>query len=256
MQIEYPAERATRGLAVSRAEQLDAETSLDAQRFSEYERLFDRTWMLDQCSARIDRPGLSVCDVGGATGVFLDSLAQRAAHPFEGTVFEVDARHRDHLVRDDLHFQNGSILDNDVPDASYDIVTFAHVLHHLVTNSAAETHALQEHALGELLRITRPGGYLIFEEQVNEVQPFARIVYELSRWANRLGVHWSFFEAGTVVVRFMTPAEIEAGLAKQAAQGRARVEARNFTRWNMPLRWKLTLLMARVGAAGFVVQRP
>ena len=241
---------------MSRAEQLDTQSSLDAQRFSEYERLFDRAWMLEQCSARISRPGLRVCDVGGATGVFLDSLARRASHPFEGTVFEVDARHREHLVRSDLHFLNGSILDNDVPDASYDIVAFAHVLHHLVADSAAASYGLQQHALGELLRITRPGGYLIFEEQVNQVQPFARFVYELSRWANRLGVSSSFFEAGTVVVRFMTPAEIEASLAAQAAAGRARIETRHFTPWNMPLRWKLTVLMARVGAAGFVVERP
>ena len=85
-EIDYPAERETRGLAVSRAEQLDTQSSLDAQRFSEYERLFDRAWMLEQCSARISRPGLRVCDVGGATGVFLDSLARRASHPFEGTV--------------------------------------------------------------------------------------------------------------------------------------------------------------------------
>ena len=241
---------------MSRAEQLDAQSSLNATRFSEYERLFDRAWMLEQCIARIDRPGLRVCDVGGATGVFLDSLARRASHPFEGTVFEVDARHRDHLVNSDLNFLNGSILDNDVPDASYDIVTFAHVLHHLVAASAAESHALQQHALGELLRMTRPGGYLIFEEQVNQVKPFARIVYELSRWANRLGLHSSFFEAGTVVVRFMTPSEIEASLASQAAAGRARVDTRHFTPWDMLWRWKLTLLMSRVGAAGFVVERP
>jgi 2-polyprenyl-3-methyl-5-hydroxy-6-metoxy-1,4-benzoquinol methylase len=241
---------------VSRAEQLDAQSSLDAKRFSEYERLFDRAWMLEQCSARIARPGLRVCDVGGATGVFLDSLAQRAAHLFEGTIFEVDARHREHVVSSDLRFLNGSILDNDVPDASYDIVTFAHVLHHLGTDSAAGSHALQQRALGELLRITRPGGYLIFEEQVNRVKPFARIVYELSRWANALGLQWSFFEAGTVVVRFMTPAEIETCLADQAASGRARIETRHFTPWQMPWRWKLTLLMARVGASGYVVERP
>ena len=43
---------------------------------------------------------------------------------------------------------------------------------------------------------------------------FARVVYELSRWANKLGVHWSLFEAGTVVVRFMAPAEIEASLGE------------------------------------------
>jgi SAM-dependent methyltransferase len=239
----------------AQAEQLDARSSLDPERFSEYERLFDRTWMLEQCLARIDRPGLRVCDVGGATGVFLDELARRSRHPFEGTVLEVDERHRERLVRDDLRFLHGSILRNQEPDAAYDIVTFAHVLHHLVADSAAESFALQQHALAELLRIVKPGGYLIFEEQVNQVRPFARAVYELSRWANKLNFHWSYFEAGTVVVRFMTPREIDACLAEHAKAGRAHVDVRHFTHWKMPLRWKLTLLMSRVGANGYVVKR-
>lgn len=239
----------------SQVKQLDARSSLDPRRFSQYERLFDRSWMLEQCLARLDRPGLRVCDVGGATGVFLDELARRSDQPFEGTVLEVDERHRERLVRGDLRFLHGSILESQEPDAGYDIVTFAHVLHHLVADSAAESFSLQQRAIAELLRITKPGGHLIFEEQVNRVRPFARLVYELSRWANKLGLHWSYFEAGTVVVRFMTPREIDACLAQHADAGLAHVDVRHFTKWKMPLRWKLTLLMSRVGASGYVVKR-
>ena len=238
------------------AEQMAARTSLDPERFGEYERQFDRSWMLEQCVSRIDRPGLRVCDVGGASGVFLDALAKRSAHPIEATVLEVDERHRDRLVHPDLRFLQGAIVDCDEPDASYDIVTFAHVLHHLVAETAAESFALQRRAFDQLLRITKPGGYLIFEEQVNRVRPFARAVYELSRLANKLGLHWSYFEAGTVVVRFMTPGEIAGCLEEHVRAGRAHVDVRHFTPWRMPWRWKLTLLMSRVGACGFVVRRP
>lgn len=238
------------------AGQLEPRSSLDPERFGEYERQFDRSWMLEQCVARIDRPGLRVCDVGGATGVFLDALAQRSPHAIDATVLEVDERHRDRLADPKLRFLQGSIVDCEEPDATYDIVTFAHVLHHLVADSAAESFALQQRAIDQLLRITKPGGYLIFEEQVNRVGLFARIVYELSRLANQLGLHWSYFEAGTVVVRFMTPREIEGCLEAHVREGRAHVDVRHFTPWVMPWRWKLTLLMARVGACGFVIRRP
>ena len=239
----------------SQTGQLDTERVLDAERFGEYERGFDRSWMLERCVPRIDRPGLRICDVGGATGVFLAKLAERSPHPFEGTVFEVDAAHRARLARDALRFVNGSILESDLPDGAFDIVTFAHVLHHLVADSAKARRALQERALAEMLRITKPGGYLIFEEQVNRIGPFARVVYELSRLANRTGLRSKFFDAGTVVVRFMTPGEIEGEIATHVRDGRARVEESALTPWDMPGRWKLTLLMSRVGCAGFVVRR-
>ncbi len=240
----------------SQAGQLDTQRVLDSERFGEYERFFDRTWMLERCLARIDRPGLQLCDVGGATGVFLAQLAERSSHPFTGTLLEVDAGHRARLVQEDLRFVHGSILENDLPGGAFDIVTFAHVLHHLVADSAAETRELQARALDEMLRITKPGGYLIFEEQVNRVASFARGVYELSRFANRAGLRSKFFEAGTVVVRFMTPGEIESDLEVHVREHRARVEEHVLTPWNMPWRWKLTLLMSRVGCVAFVVQRP
>ncbi len=236
-------------------EQLDTARILDADRFAEYEQQLSRSWMLDRIAERIDRPGLEVCDVGGARGRFLEALANRSPHPIRGTILEVDERHRQHKVRPDFAFVHGSVVDNDIPDASFDFVTFQHVLHHMVSDTQAHTRALQERSLTEMLRITRPGGYLVFEEQANRVAPFARLVYWMSRTANRSRLRWRYFDVGGVVVSYLTPGEIRACLETARDRGEISIEAEEFTPWQMPWRWRLTLLMAWTGAAGWVLRR-
>jgi len=79
---------------------------------------------------------------------------------------EVAETYRDKLVSNEIDFLHASILDNTIPDDSFDIVTFRDMLHHLVADTVAGTLANQRRAFDELLRIVRPGGYLIFEEEV------------------------------------------------------------------------------------------
>ena len=237
------------------AEQLEPSRILDADRFAEYETEIERTWVVDRVLERLDRPGLRVCDVGGARGRFLDALARRAPHPFHGTLLEVDERHRPHVVRPEFEFVHGSVVDNDIPDGSFDVVTFQHVLHHMVSDSLDHTRALQERSLAEMLRITRPGGTLVFEEQVNRVAPFARLVYWMSRTTNRHRIRWRYFDVGGVVVSYLTPGELRGAVDRACALRGATVEAEAFTPWDMPWRWRLTLLMAWTGAQGFALRR-
>lgn len=236
-------------------EQLDTARILDADRFAEYEEQLSRSWMIDRIVERIDQPGLRVCDVGGARGRFLAALAARSPHPIEGTILEVDERHREHAATTGFEFVHGSVVDNDIPDGSFDFVTFQHVLHHMVSDSQAHTRALQEQSLAAMLRITRPGGYLVFEEQVNRVAPFARLVYWMSRTANRSRLRWRYFDVGGVVVSYLTPGELGGWVERAQERGELAVEAEEFTPWEMPWRWRLTLLMAWTGAAGWVLRR-
>lgn len=236
-------------------EQLDTARILDADRFAEYEAQLSRSWMLDRVVERIDRPGLRVCDVGGARGRFLEALASRSPHPIEGTILEVDERHREHVVRADFRFVHGSVVDNDLPEASFDFVTFQHVLHHMVSDTGAHTRALQEESLAAMLRLTRPGGFLVFEEQTNRVAPFARLVYWLSRTASGSGLRWRYFDVGGVVVSYLTPGELHGWVEAARVRGELAVEADAFTPWEMPWRWRLTLLMAWTGASGWVLRR-
>ena len=240
---------------MSSPEQLDPTGILDADRFAEYEQALGRTWILERMLERIDRPGLEVCDVGGARGRFLAAVASQARFPIQGTILEVDERHREHLVRPEFAFIHGSVVDNDIPDGAFDIVTFQHVLHHMVSDSVRNTRALQERTLQEMIRITRPGGWLVFEEQVNRVVPFSRLIYWLSRTTNQHGLRWRYFDVGAVVVSYLTPREIQAWVSHACSEGRVAVEAEEFTRWEMPWRWRLTLLMAWSGASSFVLHR-
>ena len=236
-------------------EQLDTTQILDADRFAEYEEQLSRSWMLDRIVERIDRPGLKVCDVGGARGRFLEDLSNRSPHPIECTILEVDDRHREHRVNPDFRFVHGSVVDNDIPDGTFDFVTFQHVLHHMVSDTQAHTRELQEKSLAEMLRITRPGGFVVFEEQANRIAPFARLVYWMSRTANRSGLRWRYFDVGGVVVSYLTPGEIRSAVERLRERGALSVEAEEFTPWGMPWRWRLTLLMAWTGAAGWVLRR-
>ena len=125
--------------------------------------------------------------------------------------------------------------------ASFDFVTFQHVLHHMVSDTLSHSRALQEESLAAMLRLTKPGGFLIFEEQTNRVAPFARLVYLLSRAANAADLRWRFFDVGGVVVSYLTPGEIRAWVERERARGGLAVETEAFTPWEMSWRWSWRL---------------
>jgi len=229
-------------------QQLSPGEILDAERFMEYEAAVARdSPLVGRVVSLLDRDGMSVCDVGGASGVFLQEVLRRAGRPVEACVMEVNAAYRDRLVDPAIGFVEQSILDNRIADGAFDIVVFRHILHHLVGPDLRQTRANQARALDELIRIARPGGWLLFEEEVNNVRAFSRAVYLLSRAAARWRVRCRFFDAGKVVVSFLTRREIQALLDQRARRGDLEAVRTQYTPWPMPLRWKLTLLMSRVG---------
>ncbi len=237
------------------AVQLDPTETLDPDRFMDYERSVLRSRLVESILSVIDRPNMRVCDVGGATGVLLQKLREHSAYPIDATVFEVNDAYAGRMAHPSIRFEHGSIIDNDLPSGSFDVVTCRHIIHHLVADTIRDTLLLQKKAIAELIRITRPGGYLIFEEQVNLVKPFSRAVYHLSKLANRAKFNWKYFEAGNVVISFLTPAEISAMVGVHAANGTIAVEQENLSRRAVELRWKLTLLMSRGGDMLYVISK-
>ena len=235
--------------------QLPEEQVLDPGRFMDYEKTVVDSRLLDRALRVIRGPDLRVCDVGGATGVFLDALEARSAHGIECTVMDLSGAYRQHLVNERLVFKQASIVDNDTADGTYDLVTARHVLHHLVGSTEKTTIALQRKAIEEMVRITKPGGFVLIEEHVNRVKLFSRVIYYASRFTNQWGLRWGYFEVGRVVVKFMTPGELTGMVADVANASSARIVEAEYHKREVGLRWKLTQLMAYAGDQLCVIER-
>ena len=158
---------------------------------------------------------------------------------------EVMESYREHLCDERINFIHGSIVESGLPDASFDIVLARHVMHHLVGKDLRETRALQSKALHEMVRLCRPGGRVIIYEHTNEVPLFGSMVFYLSLLFNRWGWKIKSFETGHVVVGFLSSHQ----LSELAKQTKSKFDLIGVTRRRMPLRWKVTLLMAFVGDA-------
>ena len=234
--------------------QLDPEGHLDAERFLDYEPKIKTAAIVPHTLDVIDAEHTKICDVGGASGIFLNELMQRSDVPIEPVIMEVTEAYRDRLVNKEIGFIHASILDSGIEDDAFDIVTFRDILHHLVADSVAGTLANQGRAFDEMLRITRPGGHLVFEEEVNNVRLFSRLVYRLSKFANRHRIRCRFFDAGTVIVSFMTPAEIREVLEARREKFALEILVSSVTSQPMPWRWRLTVLMSSISYATYVIR--
>jgi ubiquinone/menaquinone biosynthesis C-methylase UbiE len=104
------------------------------------------------------RPGDRVLDVGCGTGYFTRVMA-RAVAP-DGTARGVDPSgeaiaQATRLTRlANCTFSNGVAEALDVPDGQYDVVVSSLTIHHL-------PQALRPQAIGEMLRVLRPGGSVL-----------------------------------------------------------------------------------------------
>lgn len=235
--------------------QLHPKDILAPERFLEYETQFTGSDRLDYILKCIDKDNMKVIDIGGASGFFLNEIIKKSSKNIDAVNLDVDDYYSDKLVNENIKFINKSILDSGIDDESYDIVTFRHVLHHLVSNNVKSTLDNQRKALDEMVRIVKKGGYLIFEEEVNNVKLFSRIIFQLSKFANKIKFNMKFFEAGKVVVSFLTGKEIKNILSDFKLKYNFSLDAFKYIKWNMPLRWKITVLMASVGAMFVVLKK-
>ncbi|HOW75452.1 MAG TPA: methyltransferase domain-containing protein [Candidatus Competibacteraceae bacterium] len=238
--------------------QITPDLILDVDRFLFEEASAKDSFIIDLILSKIDRDNMSICDIGGASGVILGEIIRRSSRKINGSILDViDYKNKfsNRYIDLKINFIHSSILDSGISDNQFDIVTFRHVLHHLVGDTPNQSIKLQEQALCEMLRITKHNGYLIFEEEINQVKIFSRLVYYLSKIANRYTIRCKYFQAGICVVSFMNPTEIISTINQISQRQPLEIQHLSYRPWPMSLRWKLTLLMARVGSFFLVVHK-
>jgi hypothetical protein len=231
--------------------QLDPGTVLTPDRFLDYEKSVQGAAILNEALTLL-APNMTLCDIGGASGLFAATVARKSGVPVRASVLEVVDTYRHRMVSADVEFIHASIVDGALPDRQFDLVTARHVLHHLVGASVRQTDALQRRGLTRMLSLVKPGGYLVFQEQVLLVKPFSRIVFALSRFAQARRLTIPYFDTGSVVVSYMTPADVERAVRSLAG---ATVKSCGRVKRGIMWRWRLTVLMAATVDVLYVIRR-
>lgn len=236
-------------------EQLSPEKIIDHRRFIGLEQDIRSSSLVQDVLSRITEPNLKICDVGGASGVFLDEIILRSKFPVRAYNIEVLREYQTKQVNKEIRFLYASILNNDIGDETFDIITFRNVLHHLVGPTLEQTESNQEKALLTMFRLLKPSGFLIFEEQVNQIPPFSKIIYYLSRFANKSKIKCNYFYTGVVVVYFLSTNAIRDIIEGIDNIHKIEVIKKRFIPWHLGLRWKVSLLMSNVGAVYYVIRK-
>lgn len=199
--------------------------------------------------------GLRICEFGGGGGVLLKRLEEQLPPPLTLVNAELVAGYRQRQASPAIAFHQVSVLDSGFADRAFDIVIMRNVLHHLIGATLTQTRQNQSHALGELLRVTRPGGLVLIQEQVNARGWAAALLFHLSRAATRLRLTLPAFEVTPhTVVAYLTPAGLRDLCARHVPP--AAWLADIYRRRQVGLRWRLTLLMANNGDAFIALQKP
>jgi len=242
------------GSKIVNVRQLNPKRTLEPEKFIKFERSI-KLYRLPAILNLISKTNLKICDIGGASGVFMDQILLNAKYNVYPFILDVDIYYKDKLVNSKIQFIHGSILDSQLKTNSFDIVTFRDLLHHLVSNNIKNTLFLQNFALNEIFRIVKKGGYVLFVEQVNIIHTFSKLIYILSKFMNKFRLKLDFFRTGRVVVFFLSSKLIEKLLLKYIKKYNLKILKRVYIPVkDLPIKWKLSLLMIKTGLVLYLIK--
>jgi len=198
---------------------------------------------------------LKICEFGGGGGDLLATIERSTQRKLELYNSELVQEYKKHQAHKHIHFLNKSLLDSKMKDNTFDIVMVRNVIHHLVNTSLQETRKNQQHAICELVRITKPGGLILIDEQVNNSSLACTLFFRLSWVATKLKIRFDAFQVTpNTIVGYLMRNELIAYCDSCIPQ--KKWLENSFFRWAPQLHWKLTMLMNDTGAAFIAMKKP
>lgn len=183
------------------------------------------------------RKTVTICEFGGGAGELLNEI-QKIFPKVILTNVEIVNDYKRYLVSKKIKFILGSVLNSKFKNNSFDLIIMRDVLHHLVGRNYKETLQNQTLALKELKRLVRPGGVIFIEELINESEIAARIIYYLSWFNTKIGVHIpSLFISKNVIVAYLSSNKL-LNVCDQVF-GRKNIEKQEL---GVEVKWYFTLL--------------
>lgn len=199
---------------------------------------------------------IKICEFGGGGGNLLKAIKQSLKHSkLELHNVELVGMYKKAQVSKDIHFTQGSVLNPEFDDATFDVVIVRNVLHHLIAPALRVTRDNQQQALDELSRITKKGGLVLIEEQVNN-NPLACSIFFYASWlATKLKLNIKSFQiTPSTIVGYMTQSELRK-ICRKVIPTKFWLE-NTFTHWPPELHWRLTMLMNQTGSAFIAMKKP
>lgn len=197
----------------------------------------------------------SICEFGGGGGNLLQYIASQTGIKGALTNVELVEKYRKFQVDRRIKFICGSVIDSGFDSNTHDIVVVRNVIHHLVADDLQTTRDNQMDAIRELIRVTKPGGLVIIEEQVNYNVLSTLLFYYLSRLATKLNIRIDKLQVTpNTIVGYLTHEKL-LWMCERHMDRKQWVED-SYEKWNLPWYWKMTGLMNNTGEAFIVMQKP
>lgn len=215
--------------------------------------LFD--WLKNHQEFLAGRTPLKICEFGGGGGIVLHMIEEELGGRPLLVNAELVGQYGQRQISDSIRFVQTSILQAGLAGDAFDVVIARNVLHHLIGDNLRQTRQNQGYVFAELLRVTKPGGLILIQEQVNQRPWAGTLIYYMSRLASRLKLRIESFEiTPNTVIAYLTRSQLEA--LAESNLPRAHWQASQYTRRPMALRWRLTVLMSNNGDTLLALRKP
>ncbi len=201
------------------------------------------------------RKNVSIGEFGGGGGNLLKYIEEVTRVKADLTNVELVGKYKNFQVDKKIKFIQGSVINSPFESNTFDITIVRNVIHHLVAFDLQTTRDNQMDAIRELVRVTKPGGLIIIEEQVNENRLATLIFYYASQWATKLNIRIDRMQiTPNTIVGYLTRSKLM-WMCERHIDSHHWVK-NEFEKWELPWYWKMTGLMNRTGEAFIVMQKP